>query len=172
MNCPAKVSVPHHAGRGTDSSPGFVWKCQLLSCARLSETPRAIDHQAPLSRILQARILEWVAIPFSRGSFRPKDWTRFSSLPGFTIWASRQAPEFVRGTCYINRSHQFHQNQMTVMAPILQMRKLRLGEVQSHGSGAAELGCNQRLVQIKSWYSFRWHHYTNSQRCWWEQIFP
>ena len=27
-------------------------------------------------RILQARILEWVAISFSRGSFRPRDWTR------------------------------------------------------------------------------------------------
>ena len=25
--------------------------------------------------ILQARILEWVAIPFSRGSFWPRDWT-------------------------------------------------------------------------------------------------
>ena len=30
--------------------------------------------------ILQARILEWVAISFSRGSFRPKDWTRISLI--------------------------------------------------------------------------------------------
>ena len=28
--------------------------------------------------ILQARILEWVAIPSSRGSSQPKDWTRIS----------------------------------------------------------------------------------------------
>ena len=28
--------------------------------------------------ILQPRILEWVAISFSRGSSRPKDWTQFS----------------------------------------------------------------------------------------------
>ena len=30
--------------------------------------------------ILQARILEWVAIPFSRGSFWPRDWTRDSCI--------------------------------------------------------------------------------------------
>ena len=34
--------------------------------------------------IFQARILEWVAILFSRGSSWPRDWT-------FTIWASREA---------------------------------------------------------------------------------
>ena len=37
--------------------------------------------------ILQARILEWVAIPFSRGSCRPRDQTRVSRVAGrfFTI---------------------------------------------------------------------------------------
>ena len=43
--------------------------------------------------ILQARILEWVAIPFSRGSSWPRDWTQVSSIAGgfFTIWATREA---------------------------------------------------------------------------------
>ena len=43
--------------------------------------------------ILQARILEWVAIPFSRGSFLPRDWTWVSCTAGrfFTIWAPREA---------------------------------------------------------------------------------
>ena len=43
--------------------------------------------------ILQARILEWVAIPFSRGSSRPRDRTRVSCIAGrfFTIWATREA---------------------------------------------------------------------------------
>ena len=37
--------------------------------------------------ILQARILEWVAIPFSRGSSRPRDWTQVSCFrfPLFSI---------------------------------------------------------------------------------------
>ena len=43
--------------------------------------------------ILQARILEWVAIPFSRGSSLPRDQTWVSCTPGrfFTIWATREA---------------------------------------------------------------------------------
>ena len=40
--------------------------------------------------ILQTRILEWVAIPFSRGSSQPKDWTLVSRIAGgfFTSWAT------------------------------------------------------------------------------------
>ena len=44
--------------------------------------------------IIQARILEWVAIPLSRGSFWPKDQTQVSYITGrfFTIWTAREAP--------------------------------------------------------------------------------
>ena len=44
--------------------------------------------------ILQARILEWVAFPFSRGSSQPRDWTQVSCIAGgfFTNWAIREAP--------------------------------------------------------------------------------
>ena len=40
--------------------------------------------------ILQARILEWVAFPFSSGSSQPRDWTQVSSIAGgfFTNWAN------------------------------------------------------------------------------------
>ena len=49
--------------------------------------------------ILQARILEWVAFPFSRGSFQPKDRTQVSCVTGefFTIWAAREAQEYWSG---------------------------------------------------------------------------
>ena len=42
--------------------------------------------------ILQARILEWVAIPFSRGSSWTRDQTQISPITGkvFTIWATRE----------------------------------------------------------------------------------
>ena len=41
--------------------------------------------------ILQARILEWVAISFSRGSSRPRDWTQVSRIAGrhFNLWATK-----------------------------------------------------------------------------------
>ena len=43
--------------------------------------------------ILQARILEWVAVPFSRGSSKCRDRTQVSRIAGgfFTSWATREA---------------------------------------------------------------------------------
>ena len=48
-----------------------------------------------LHEILQARVLEWVAIAFSRGSSWPRDWTQVSRIPGrgFNLWATREAPK-------------------------------------------------------------------------------
>ena len=44
--------------------------------------------------IFQARILEWVAISFSRRSSQPRDWTWVSRIVGrrFTVWATRKVP--------------------------------------------------------------------------------
>ena len=52
------------------------------------------DYSPPGSsvhRILQARILEWVAIPFSRGSSHPRDQTRVSHTADrfFAVWATK-----------------------------------------------------------------------------------
>ena len=58
------------------------------SCPTLCDPMDYIVHG-----ILQARILEWVAFPFSRGSSQPRDWTQVSRIEGrfFTIWATREA---------------------------------------------------------------------------------
>ena len=47
---------------------------------------------------LQARTLEWVAIPFSWGSSRPRDRTWVSCIAGglFTIWATRNPMSHIR----------------------------------------------------------------------------
>ena len=46
--------------------------------------------------IFQARVLEWVAISFSRGSFPPRDRTQVSRIVGrgFTFWTTREALSF------------------------------------------------------------------------------
>ena len=46
--------------------------------------------------IFQARVLEWIAISFSRGSSQPRNWTWVSRIAGrlFTIWATREAPDW------------------------------------------------------------------------------
>ena len=52
-----------------------------FSCVWFCATPWTEARQAPLSvGILQARILEWVAVLSSRGSFRPRDRTHASCI--------------------------------------------------------------------------------------------
>ena len=56
--------------------------------------------QIPLSLgILQARILEWVAMPSSRLSSQPRDQTQVSLIAGrfFISWATREAQEYWSG---------------------------------------------------------------------------
>ena len=45
--------------------------------------------------ILQAKILGWVAVPFSGGSSQPRDQTQVSRIAGgfFTSWATMKAQE-------------------------------------------------------------------------------
>ena len=56
-------------------------------------------HDYTVHGILQARILECVAFPFSRGSSQPRDWTQVSHIAGgfFTSWATRKAQEHWSG---------------------------------------------------------------------------
>ena len=46
------------------------------SCLTLCNTMNCSPPGSSVHGILQARILEWVAIPFSRGSSQTRDWTR------------------------------------------------------------------------------------------------
>ena len=74
---------------------GVIWGSCVVSHSVVSDTatPWTIAHQAPLSMgILQARILDYVAIPFSRGSSQPRDQTWVSCIAGgsFTVWATRK----------------------------------------------------------------------------------
>jgi len=76
------------------------WKVKVKglvaqSCPTLCDP---IDCNLPGSRVhglLQTRILEWVAIPFFRGSSWPGDRTQVSCIAGrfFTIWATRETPK-------------------------------------------------------------------------------
>ena len=66
--------------------------CILCVCYLLFPTPWTV---ASVHEILQARILEWIAMPFSRDSSWPRGWTWVSCTAGrsCTIWATQEAPE-------------------------------------------------------------------------------
>ena len=62
----------------------------LFICFQESESCSVVSNS---HGILQARTLEWAALPFSRGSSQPRDWTQVSHIAGrfFTSWATREA---------------------------------------------------------------------------------
>ena len=64
-----------------------------LSRSVMSDSCDPTDCSPPGSSVhgsLQARILEWIAIPFSRGSSQPGDWTCVSCVTGrfFALWTT------------------------------------------------------------------------------------
>ena len=56
----------------------FPLMCVYVSCYPTNCSPSG----SSVHGILQARILEWVAVPFSRGSLWPRDQTRVSCIEG------------------------------------------------------------------------------------------
>ena len=62
------------------------------SCLTLCDPVDCSLPGSSIDGILQARILEWVAISFSRGSSRPRDRTQVSYIAGrrFNLWATRE----------------------------------------------------------------------------------
>ena len=66
------------------SNPGLLHRRQILY---------HLSHQG------SPRILEWIALFFSRGSSQPRDITQVSHIAGrfFTSWATREAQEYWSG---------------------------------------------------------------------------
>ena len=62
------------------------------SCPTLCDPMDCSPPGSSVLGIFQARILEWLAIAFSRGCPQPRNWSRVSHCAGtfFTIWASRE----------------------------------------------------------------------------------
>ena len=89
-----------------------------LSCVQLFVTPGSSVHG-----ILQARTLDWVAMPSSRGPPQPRDQTQVSHTAGgfFTNWATREAQQ-----CPVSRVKHWplpHFDQQSHLGPPAPKRK-------------------------------------------------
>ena len=69
-------------------SLSFMSESESGSCSVMSNS--LWPHGLLVHGILQARILEWVAFPFSRGSSQPRDWTQVSRTAGGFLPAEPQ----------------------------------------------------------------------------------
>ena len=84
------------AGRSLcTTARGQPWKWVLAtrSCPALCDPVDCSPPGSSVYGILQARVLEWVAISSSRASSWPRDQTQVSCIAGrcFTFWAAREA---------------------------------------------------------------------------------
>ena len=88
----------------------------LQSCSTLCDAMEWSPPDSSVRGILQARILEWVTMPSSRGSFRPRNQTHISCVSCiagrfFTQWAAWEAqlyplgPYLIRMTLFLYCSH-------------------------------------------------------------------
>ena len=73
----------------------FIDYAKAFDCVKVAQScPTLCDSMDyTVHGILQARILEWVAFPFSRGSSQPRNRTQVFHIAGrfFTRWATREA---------------------------------------------------------------------------------
>ena len=113
FNAPSILAPNYHthtnqsASKGEDSISVYVCVCVcvcvLISqlCLTLCDPMDCSPPGSSVHGILQARILEWVAIPFSRGSSRPRDQTWVSCPAGrfFTTGATKEALAFLVFVC-------------------------------------------------------------------------
>ena len=70
-----------------------MWVLVAQLCSNLCGPIDCSPPSSSAHEILKARILGWVAIPFSKGSFWPRDRTWVSRIAGrfFNIWTTREA---------------------------------------------------------------------------------
>ena len=74
------AATRNHLGGECDHEAGWTTQSFTPPTVQLFATPWTNLPGSCVHGLLQARILEWVAIPFSRGSSPPRDQTRVSAL--------------------------------------------------------------------------------------------
>ena len=82
-----KTDLFQSCGHCCESESAVAQSCPTLCDPMDCSLPGSSFHG-----ILQARVLEWVVISFSRGSSRPRDRTQVSRIPGrcFNLSATRE----------------------------------------------------------------------------------
>ena len=76
------------------------------SCPTFHDPMNCSPSGSPANGILQARILEWIAISFSRGSSWLRDRTQISHTAGrfTTIWATKEAQDIDLHTEHLSKA--------------------------------------------------------------------
>ena len=124
--------------------------------------------------IFQARILEWGASAFSRGSSRPRDWTQVSRIAGrfFTNWATRDENKKTTGgkviklkyQSYVLTNRKSEKKKTEMESKIIKEKKKRIlfrAEGWESFEGKA-IGCTPFEWKKKKKKTPTWRHIVNS----------
>ena len=89
----SNLSYEHKMGQYINKLLYYFQTLDFRSCPTLCYSMDCSPPDSSVHGILQVRILEWVAIPFSRGSSWTKDQILVSCIAGrfFMVWATREA---------------------------------------------------------------------------------
>ena len=131
------------------SSDEVKWSEVARSCLTLCDPMDCSPPDSLVHGIFQARILEWGAISFSRGSSQPRDRTAVSYIADrcFTIWATREALkaviDFILGGLQNHCSYE-------IKGLLLLERKARtkLDNILKN----KDIICQQSFIQLKLWF--------------------
>ena len=109
------LQSPRHSTE-TLGACGGQRKLVTQSCLTLCDPMDCSLPGSSVYGILQARVLEWVAISFSSGSSQSRNWTQISCIAGrfFTIWATREA--------WFDRNASFNPIKFNYVRPIHSVR--------------------------------------------------
>ena len=124
----------------------YLSLCQLLCDPMHCSRPGSSIHG-----IFEARILEWVAISCSRGSFRPRDQTHVSCISCitgifFTAWAIREAPDAQKKKKKKKSTH-FHPS---ILGKFVRLLKCVLNKC----SPSSFLSSESTKIVMYCWYIF------------------
>ena len=135
------------------------WSEVAQSCPTLCNPMDCSLPGFSIHGILQARILEWVTISFSRGSSWPRDQTQVSRIAGrrFNLWATKEAPKAsfdylkmgIKSTLHFKWNKQDCHFLMTHKAPGY-LARLRLRNLNGHCTGVWERWFAQHWLKKES----------------------
>ena len=122
----------------------------IQSCPTLNDP---MDYR--VQGILQAKILEWVAVPFSKGSSQPRGRTQVSCIAGrfFTSWATREAQE-----CSNYCTIALISNDRKIMLKILQARwegNRQEGQWSPNGGNRLQVSLKILYCSDNNWFHLR-----------------
>ena len=94
--------------------------------------------------IFQVRILEWVAVPFSREISQFRDWTQVSCIAGrfFTRWTTREAQE------YVNQSITFTEHMKTSLTSLLRSDMMSHWNISERQEASYKYFCYSKIFSL------------------------